>query len=59
MKRTSTSVKIDPRHYQDLAEYSSLSGVPIEESVRETISDFIECCVSTRTESIAKRSGQA
>jgi hypothetical protein len=59
MSTSAKSVKINPKQYQDLAEFSSLSGVPIEESVRETLSDFIECCVSVRTESIAKRSGQA
>ena len=41
---------------QRIKEYSNAMGVPMDYPVREALSDFIQCCVSTRLESLQKRS---
>jgi hypothetical protein len=40
---------------QRIKEYSNAMGVPMDHPVREALSDFIECCVSTRLETLQKR----
>jgi hypothetical protein len=45
--------KVDPDQFQRINEYSKITGV--EAAVREVFSDFIECCISSRLESIAAR----
>jgi hypothetical protein len=44
---------VDPDQFQRINEYSKITGV--EAAVREVFSDFIECCISSRLESIAAR----
>jgi hypothetical protein len=55
MANKAKTVPVDPDQFQHLKEYSNITGVPVESAVHEALSDFIECCVSTRLESIAAR----
>ncbi len=52
-------VAIKPGRYQSLQTYAAVTRTSIEDAVDEALSDFIECCVSTRLESIAKKGGNA
>jgi hypothetical protein len=52
-------VKISDKQAADLEQYSNLSGIPIDKLVAEALDDFIECCVSSRTECIARKTASA
>lgn len=59
MRRTAIQRALKKSHHQSLVEFSALSGVPIEALLDEAIDDFIECCISVRTETIAERAASA
>jgi hypothetical protein len=59
MANKTKTVQVDPDQFQRINEYSKITGVPIEAAVREAFSDFIECCISSRLESIAARLNKA
>jgi hypothetical protein len=55
MANKAKKVQVDPDQFQHLKQYSNIIGVPMESAVREALSDFIECCISARLESIQAR----
>ncbi len=58
-KKMDTTVKLDPAQHKRLMEYQSVIGRSVESSIYEALSDFIECCVSTRLESYQRKIHQA
>jgi hypothetical protein len=52
-------VPIKPERYQGLQVYEEVTGTSIEDAVDEALSNFINCCVSSRLESIANKKGNA
>jgi len=52
-------VPIKPERYQSLQVYEEVTRTSIEDAVDEALGDFIECCISVRLESIAKKGGNA
>ena len=55
MANATRLVQIDPEQYNQLKAYCDIKGIQIEEAVREALADFIECCISSRLESIQAR----
>ena len=51
-------VEISNDQAEELQEYADLSGVPIKQSVAEALEEFIECCVSSRTECLVAQHEQ-
>lgn len=45
--------------YESLAEYSKLSGVPINDLVNEALANFIEADIQSRLESITVKTASA
>ena len=51
-------VIVEKDQLKALQEYEVLSGVKVEDSIREALEDYIECTLSVRIETIAERSAQ-
>jgi len=47
------------RHLESFKEFSELTGIPVEDLLAEALEDYIECSISSRTESIAERAASA
>ena len=54
-KKMDTTVKLNPAHFRKLKDYEAVLGTSVENAVYEAVSDFIECCVSTRLESFQRK----
>ena len=54
-RKTDTTVKLDPVQFKKLKDYEAVVGASVESAVYEALSDFIDCCVSTRLESYQKK----
>jgi hypothetical protein len=50
-------VPVSRAQHDSLLNYETLTGVSIKRSVAEALNDFIECCISTRIESIVEKAG--
>ena len=59
VKKMDTRVSLNPAQYQKLKDYEGVLGQSVESSVYEALSDFIECCVSTRLESYQRKIHEA
>jgi len=49
---------IEEDQLKALQEYEALSGVTVNQSVREALSQYIECDISVMVEELAERSAQ-
>lgn len=58
-KKMDNTVRIDPDQFKRLIDYRNVLGVSVENAVHEALSDFIECCVSTRLESYQRKIHEA
>jgi hypothetical protein len=56
MSQKKRRVLIEEDELKTLREYKELPGVPIEDSVKEALEDFIECSLSVRMETLAEHS---
>ena len=52
-------VIIENDQLKALQEYEAISGVSVEDSIREALEDHIECVLSVNIETIAERSAQS
>jgi hypothetical protein len=57
-KKMDTTVKLNPVQFKKLKDYEVVLGTSVENAVHEAVSDFIECCVSTRLESFRGKSAR-
>jgi hypothetical protein len=57
-KKMDTTVKLNPVQFKKLKDYEVVLGTSVENAVHEAVSDFIECCVSTRLESSRGKSAR-
>jgi hypothetical protein len=58
-KARPVEMQIDLAQFHRISEYSSITGVPIDAAIGEALSDFIECCISVRLESVEARLNKA
>ena len=58
-KKMDTTVRIALDQFERLIDYRGVLGVSVEDAVHEALSDFIECCVSTRRESYQRKIHEA
>ena len=54
-KKMDTTVKLHPAQYKRLKDYEAVLGHSVDSAVYEALSDFMECCVSTRLESYQRK----
>jgi len=53
------SVKISDKQAADLEQYSNLSGVSIDQLLFEAVDEYVECVISSRTESLERKMASA
>jgi hypothetical protein len=54
-KKTDTIVMLTSTNSSGSKDYATVLGTTVEIAVYEAVSDFIECCVSTRLESYQRK----
>ncbi|MGA8618891.1 MAG: ribbon-helix-helix domain-containing protein [Candidatus Sulfotelmatobacter sp.] len=50
-------VNVNTAQYDELKDYSNLSGIPVEQLLEEALEDYLECVVSSRTEALMEKAG--
>jgi hypothetical protein len=54
-QKIDTRVNPNPAQHKSLKDYEAVVGQSLDSTVHEALSDFIECCVSTRLECYQRR----